>query len=701
LDGNLMAKPNFDEYKKVHEEALTRFKRAVDAENDNREAAEDDIEWLLGNQWDEKTKRARRKRPTLTVNRLNDFKRRTVNEIRKNRPAIKVGAADSEASDEVAAIMGGMIRAIERNSHADIAYDTAVDQAVGNGFGHFRVITEYVDAESFLQEIRIERIANQFSVYTDPECQQPGGEDATWRFVTEMFDADTFEAKHGFKPASLKEVGAVGDEAELWWDGDRVRVAEYWRIVEKPVTIYLMPDGKVTRGSGDEKKDIEKMAAAGVMPQHSRTTKMPVVECYMMTGEGCFKKQDYKGRFIPIVSVIGEEVIKGDKRVLKSLIRDAKDAQKMLNYWKSTETELLASQPKAPVWLPRGSIDDPSIRKKWDSANTESWPYLEFDVVAGMGPQRQQPPTFPTAARDGANGSIEDMKAIMGIQDPTLGKQGNEVSGVAIFERKLQGDVSTFHFVDNLARAIRQCGTIIVDLIPHVYDTERIVRVLGEDGKTEQKVKVNGPTIVNGKERTFKFDSGKYDVSVSSGPSFTTQREEAARYQMALMQANPAMGQVIGDVIVKNMEWPQADEMAARIRKSLPPHITGDAPHPQVQQQMQQLQQQLQQGKQMLDQLQEQNAALKDYIRAAEFDVKKAQAQAQAVERKAAGDFAVKYIDAISKRITALATMMEAKQSQVDGITDLVAEVRGIADSIAAGVPLDGDREPPEAHALQ
>lgn len=208
----------------------------------------------------------------------------------------------------------------------------------------------------------------------------------------------------------------------------------------------------------------------------------------------------------------------------------------------------------------------------------------------------------------------------MGLYDASLGARSNETSGRAIMARQREGDVSTFHFIDNLSRAIRHGGRILIDLIPKVYSGERIVRVLGYDG-TPQNVRLGagqGDTASGATEAgagqdqatpidpatgqampvppNMRFDGvydlavGKYDLVVEAGPSFSTRRQEAAEQMTEFVRAFPQAAPVLGDLMAKNMDWPGADEIAARLKRLLPPQALEDGGlPPEVQEKMQEM----------------------------------------------------------------------------------------------------------------
>jgi hypothetical protein len=579
------------EERKILKEARARFKEAVDADSDNRREALDDIKfaWNLdGYQWDVDARRIRKGRPMLTENRLPQFIRQIVNGQRQNRPSISVKPANSQAGPDVAKIIEGMIRHIEQWSKADLAYDNAFEAAVTSSLGYFRVTTEYADDESFDQELCIRPVDNAFSVYDDPDYTLPDGSDRKWCFVTEWVNPDEFESQYGFKPSDVREVGK-GDDLKDWFDESKgVQVAEYWRVrVEKD---------SVRENVGENVQQETAPVA------RTREVEKKVVEQFLMTGDRIIKKADWAGVYIPIIPVFGEVKNIEGKKYRKSLIRDAKEPQRINNYFLSAEVESVALQPKAPFVGPAGAFETDA--QKWKTANVDNHAYLQYDVVeGGAAPQRATPPQFPQALREVRMASIEAMKACMGIYDASLGARSNETSGIAIENRAHQGDQSTYHYIDNMVRAIRYAGTVVIDLLPKVYDAPRVVRILQPDGQASM-VAINSifvdPRSMQAKH--YDLSAGRYDVVVKAGPSFQTQREENADALTLLIKAYPPSAQVLGPLLVKNMDFPDSDEAAQELKavgqpQGLPPEI---------QRHMQQMQEQLQQAGQQVQALTQQ-----------------------------------------------------------------------------------------------
>ena len=548
-------------------DARERFKLSHDAEAENREWQLDDLMFArMGEQWPLHVRKQRELdgRPCLTINRLPAFARQVVNDARQNKPAIRIRPADSKADPKTAEVFTGLIRNIEQSSNADVAYDTALESAVYTGVGYFRIDTDYAHEDTFDLDILIKRVANPFTVYGDPLSQAADASDWRFGFVTEMLSTEDFHSRYG-KETQASDWSADGDDKDsLWHTEDSVRIAEYWEREEYTKPIVALSNGQVI--IADQYKQHQDLwLAQGVVVTGERDTKCYRVTQSLMTGTEVLEKNNWPGKYIPLVPVYGDEVNVQGKRYFRSLIRDARDSQMMFNFWRTASTELVALAPKAPFIGPRGAFDgDP----RWQSANTKSHPYLEYE--GGVPPQRQPFAGVPAGALQEALNSSDDMKSILGIYDASLGARSNETSGRAIMARQREGDVSTFHFIDNLSRAIKYAGRCLIDLIPAVYNKPRMLRVLGEDGGV-RNVAVNGQPDEYG--QVYELARGKYDLVVDTGPSFTSKREEASNFLLETIRANPATSPLLMDVAVRNMDFPEAEKVAKRFAAMLPPAI--------------------------------------------------------------------------------------------------------------------------------
>jgi len=673
------------EAESILKEARARFKLAVEAEEENREAALDDLKFLAGEQWSTEAAKLRKGRPQLTINRLPQFVRQVVNEQRKTRPAIDVIPTDSKAAKPTADVLQGLVRHIERTSRAKIAYDNAFEYAVSCGFGHFRISTKYCDDSGFDQEIVIDRIANPFSVYRDPTSKEPDHADDRFTFVTDLMDPEDFEAEYGFKPSTIEDAG-VGDDVQDWFDGEQVRVAEYWRRVVEDVEVHALASGRTIEGALDKRARASLMQMGDAVLK-SRTSRKTRVEQYLMTVDKVIKRAEWPGKYIPIITVIGGEMNVAGKVTLTSLVRFAKDPARMYNYWASAETEVVALQPKAPWIAPEGSFDDHEA--EWARANTENTAYLEYRPIQGQpGPQRQFFPGVPQGIREGRMAAAEDIKAVVGMYDASLGARSNETSGVALKARQQEGDTSTYHYIDNQARAIEQCGRIIIDLIPHVYDTPRAVRILGPSDEQELVV-INQLFIdpATGQEYMHDLSLGKYDVGVRVGPSFESKRQEMTQAMIELGQANPQLLQLTGDLIFRNMDWPDSEKIAERL---VPPQFRNDGQPPQEPPEVAAAKAQ---GQAILqaEQIKAQSTEARAQIDA-QATLKKAEIDAQAtmhqVNIKAEAELKKEYLAQASKMLIEAANLqLEERKVALDQQQQMaeqqMAQLQGVAERVA------------------
>lgn len=583
----------------IVKEARRRFALAAEAESQIRLEALEDLKFWAGEQWPQDAQNARRmdQRPCLTINRLPQFTRQVTNEQRQNRPAIKIDPVDDGTDIETAEIMQGLCRHIEVSSDADVAYDTGFEYMTKIGFGYWRVVTDY-DGEGFNQCIKIKRIKNPFSVYMDPSAQEVDRSDARWCFVVEDYSREDFAQEWPkAKATGLSDFQSIGDGEEAWFADGKIRVAEYFRVVEDVVTLSLLPDGSIVEG-----EDVEAV--------RKRRATIRRVEWYKINGLEVLEKGETAGRYIPIVGVYGDEIDIDGRKMLFGMVRFARDPVRMYNYWVSAATETIALAPRSPFIGVAGQFD--GFERQWQTANTRNWPYLEYKDVSVAGkpvppPQRNiyEPPV--QAIMSAIVQSDNDLKAVTGIYDASLGERGAQESGRAILARQRESDVANLNYVDNMKRAIRHTARIVVDLIPKIYDAPRVVRILKPDGGDAKIVPINQPTIEKGVQRMYDMTTGKYDITVDVGPSYNTKRQEAVASMVELTKTYPAIMQVAGDLLVKNMDWPGAQEIAERLKRTLPPGVAdeeGKAPiPPQAKAAMDQMAEQIKVMSQIIDDL--------------------------------------------------------------------------------------------------
>lgn len=637
-------------------EARERYKFAQDWWKDNFEAWLEDAKFRALDQWPEEVRRLRslpgKERPCLVVDKLNQYVKQVVNDGRQNRPAVKVLPVDDKGDDDVADAFQGFIRSICNRSRADEAFDTALDHSAGNGFGYFRVLTEYAHKGTFNQEIVIKRVRNPLTVLLDPNIQAADGSDACFGFVTEDVPKDKFKYRY----PNAKVTDWESDQTKFgegWADGKTVRVCEYWYKLEAPITLHRLVTGEEISDE-DYQLKLANLAEGEPPPKIDETREVPgyQVKFCRMTGAEILERQDWLGQHIPLVPVFGNESDIDGKVMYSGLIRAGKDPQRLYNFSRSAFAERVAYTPKAPWLAAAESIEGIG---EWATANTGNHQVLTFNAFGPDNeklpiPQRINPADVPAGFAQDMQLAEHDIQAALGMYNASLGEKSNEKSGKAIMARQREGDTATFHYQDNLNRAISYLGRILIDLIPKIYDSKRVVRILGEDGKASQAMidpESPQPLVEYGGQKIYNLGVGTYDVTVTAGPSYTTKRQEAAEAQVQIAQAVPQLWQVGGDIIIRNMDWPGSDELADRWKKMLPPGIADDessenpeaaAIKQQAQQMLDQASAQIEQAKQIIAELQSENEGLKQQAanKMAEVDVKRSEAETGAYEAETA-----------------------------------------------------------------
>jgi hypothetical protein len=590
LPGNEPIKTRDDDSQEAMlQEIRERAAHAVTCWKHNFDAAQEDISFLAGQQWPESVRKEREDegRPCLTLNKLPQYVDQVLGDQRQNRPAIQVHPVEANATKDtskvpnvagtsdysLAEVYESLIRNIEYTSNAEAHYDNAFQHAVEGGFGWLRVLTKYSTDDAFDLDLCIKSIHNRFAVLMDPDATEPDYSDANWCFISERMSKAEFQKRYPGK--------AVGDLSDAergeysWWTNEEgVRVSEYF--YREPVTrkLLLLSDGRTVWE--DEVKDVlDELRDLGTTVTRERRVKTYKVKWMKVTAYDVLEGPvDWPGSTIPVAPVLGKEMVIGDKTYYRGLIRFGKDAQRMHNYWMTAATERVALAPKAPWVAPAESIE--GYEEEWNQANRKNMSVLRYNALPGVDrPQRDMPASMPAAELQLALSATDEMKATIGLYDASLGAQGNEQSGKAILARQRQGDRGTFAYIDNLSRAIRRVGQILIELIPRVYDSDRVLRLRFQDGEGDW-VQINQmvmdeetqkPVLVN------DIAAGKFDVTVKAGPSYQTQRMEAADSLMQFVQAVPAAGGVVLDLIAKNMDWPGSQDIARRLQKTLPPGI--------------------------------------------------------------------------------------------------------------------------------
>ena len=600
-----------DDYESgVIEEAKEFLRFCSDNDSNNRVEALDDLKFAGGDQWPVEIQNSRllESRPYLTINKIDAYCRQITNQQRQQRPRIKAHGMNDQSDEKVAEIITGICRHIENQSDADAAYDNAFDFAVRMGWGYWRITHDYPTPESFDQEIYIKRIENPFMVYFDPNSNEPDGSDAEKCLITEVISKESFRKMYpgaddggGFTPRG------TGDSQSEWITREDIRVAEYFYTEMKRMKLLLLSDG--TTCYEDEKPSETMMQDAGVYVVSKRETIKKQIKWCKLTGMQILEQRDWPGKHIPVVPVYGQQLIVDSKKKKFGLTRMAKDPQRMYNFWSTALTESVALAPKAKFLLAEGQ--DEGHEMEWNLANVKSMPVLRYKQTDSEGrpaptPTRIQPEPPPTGMVTALEGLNADLKAVVGIYDPAQLPNGQQ-SGKAINGMQQQTDMTNFHYYDNLTRSIRQTGRIILDLIPKIYDKERVLRIIGADGKGELVTLNQRAMDDQGVEKVLNdVTVGQYDVVMETGPGYSSKRQEAVESMVQMLQVDPSLMQQAGDLVFRNMDFPGADIIADRLAAANPLAQIDEKSEipPQVQMQLAQSQQTIQQLQQQLQAMQ-------------------------------------------------------------------------------------------------
>lgn len=604
-----MADKDDDDGLKGGQKIIARAKdflnRAMEAETENRQEALIALKFSkLGEQWQANDVQSRQleARPCLTINKLEAYCTQVTNQQRQQRPRIKVHAVDNGADKKTAEVIAGICRHIEVNSNADTAYDTAFDSAVHMGWGYWRIRHDFIKEDSFDQDIYIETIDNPFSVYFDPMSTLPDGSDQQECLITDQLTKANFRNMYPGKDdgSTFTETGQ-GDDLSEWVSADTIRIAEYFYVDSQRATLVMLSDG--TTGWKDDLPKPPEMLPEGVAVVAERPSHKKVIKWCKLTAMEVLEEQVWPGRWIPVIPVYGERVVIEGKRRKFGLVKHAMDPQRMYNFWRTATTESVALAPKAK-WL-MGAGQDEGFENEWSQANVATYPVLHYNNEGLNGaayppPQRLQPEPPPTGAIEAAMLIGEDLSAVLGIVEPAM-RIGGNVSGKALNSEKQQSDNATFNYYDNLTRSICHTGKIIVDLIPKIYDTQRVVRILGEDGRPNQ-ITVNETTAID--EVLNNVTVGQYDVVMDTGPGYNSKRQEAVEQFANIL--NTALGEEVArvgaDLAIRAMDFSGSDVLADRLAAANPLaqiDEKSDVP-PQAQMQIKGLQAQLEQAGQQV-----------------------------------------------------------------------------------------------------
>lgn len=587
----------YDQLERIHRAAIEEHRIGSLALHRNHKMAYEDIKFLHGGdgQWAERELASRKQRgaPVLTANGLQVFVSRVVGDMLMNTPQMKASPIDEYADKDTAYTIDGLLRQIDRRSKGDRVFKAVGKQSVGHGFGFIEAFTEYTGKETFEQDIKFRKIKNSFSVITDAEMEDITGLDQNYCFIEKRMSRVKFEQDFpgeqvtNFSQARQK----YGDYYSRWFMPNEVMIAKYYKRFERKIDIVQLENGQIYKA--DDLVDDSTLAeqVKDLKVKNKRTAKHYEVYSYIMSGDKIIKGPDkIMSSIIPVVKVSGQTLEIGDQTITAGLIRHAKDSQRMKNFWMSVIAESLTNAPKTPYMATKKHVE--GFEDIWRNANRYNYAYLPFNPDPGLPnivPQRTPPAFLPEGAFIQYQKMGDELKNTTGLFEASIGAKSNERTGKAIEAKERSGDIGTFEFVDNLNDAIQTLGEIILEMIPNVYDSRRVLRLMGEDGKTVETVTINNRVFDPNDSQNILTENdmsiGKYDISIEIGPNFTTQREETARKMIEFMQLlNDQQKSVVVDMLPRHLAFKGSNEFEERLSKLLPPGIKaleeGEQPQP-------------------------------------------------------------------------------------------------------------------------
>ena len=582
-------------------EAVEYLRQSSDADSTNRSQEMEDLRFSFGDQWPQQMQNQREleSRPWFVINETETYIRQICNQMRQQRPRIKAQGINNQSDAKIAEIITGITRHIEQVSDADTAYDTAGESAVRIGRGYWRLAADYINDESFDQDILIEPVFNPFTVYFDPNSMLPDGSDSERCLITDLIPRREFERMYPDVDMNQFNARSIGDATSEWISKETVRVAEFSRIDKKKHKLIHLSDGNTFWE--DEMPDKGLLARVGVTVTGDRQSWRREVQWYKVTAVDVLEQRILPGRYIPVIPVYGAHMIIDGRTYRFGVVRSAKDPQRLLNLMKTAVVESVAMQPKAKTMLAHGM--DQNYEDEWQAANVKALPVLHYNHKDDAGEPYPPPiPLPPTPIPDGfitvAEGAHNDLQRVLGMFDPAMNAPGNQ-SGKALNAMQQQSDMSNFHFYDNLTRSIKHTGRIILDWIPTYYGKRRVMRIIGDDGKPDM-VTVNDDQAIGKIENDLTV--GEYDVVMETGPGYNSKREEGAEMIAQMIKADPQLMAQAGDLLFRNMDFPGADIIADRLAAANPLAQIDDKSDipPHAQMMIKQLQQQLQQAGQQM-----------------------------------------------------------------------------------------------------
>lgn len=567
--------PNDQRLANLHSEALAEFDNIQSALRDERLQCLQDRRFysIAGSQWEGPLGEQFENKPKFEVNKIHLSVMRIINEYRNNRITVDFTSKDGVEDDKLSDTCDGLYRADEQDSVANEAYDNAFEEAVGGGFGAWRLRSVYEDEENDeneKQRIRIEPIFDaDSSVFFDLQAKRQDKSDAKTCFVITSMTHSAYIETYGDDPTSWPKT--IHQYEFDWCTPDVVYVAEYYRVEEvtKTVRIFAALDGTEERYTSEDFKNDETLEetliAVGSKEVRQKRVKTKKVHKYIMSGGSVLEDAGYiAGKCIPIVPVYGKRWFVDNVERCMGHVRLAKDSQRLKNMQLSKLGEISAlSSVEKPILVPEQIAGHQVM---WAEDNLKDYPYLLVNPITGAdgstsvsGPVAYtKSPQIPPAMAALLQLTEADMNDILGNQGAGEEIVSN-ISGKAVELIQNKLDMQTFIYMSNMAKGMRRCGEIWLSMAKDIYIEEgRRMKAISPTGTTSS-VELMKPMISSETgEITLENDlsSAKFDVNVEVGPSSSSKRSATVRALTGMMQItnDPETASVLQSMAMMNME---------------------------------------------------------------------------------------------------------------------------------------------------
>lgn len=551
----------------------------------NRSLYYDWVDFIMGDQWreDESKLFERYNKIPLVFNKLGVLMNHLLGEQMQNTPNLQI-VPDENVPVKTAEVRAALIKSISLNSDAKFIYQQAFWQAIVGGYGAFRVGTEYTDYDSFDQEIKYYSIEDPNRCYWDLTAKKPCKTDGLYAGFQTRMSRKAFKTKYGIEiEQDIGTTSIIEDSTMAFADDDSITILDHYEREGKKTKIYKLSNGQVI--DGDEYKKLEKQKIDGmkvllyngepVTIFDTRETVKYKVKHIQIAGDYILEETDFPSKRLPVFFVDQKSYYsKSGQQITRSFFKDAKDAQKYLNYLATQCAYILKVSRYDQFMAPRKCVSAPDTAQMWRDPSVIRGVLHYDESPSGDKPEALRPPELSATLTQQYERALMDIQSGTGMFNAQLGEVGNEISGTAVDARSRRGTKNTFVPYNALNVAIADSGECINEMIPEVYDTERLLMLAMPDAES-QPVNINKPMDPYGLQVENDMTKGRYKIRLKPGPSYEGQKTEALESLQLVLQADKAgtVFPMIADLYAENLPLDNNLELRNRLRTLVPPEI--------------------------------------------------------------------------------------------------------------------------------